>query len=150
MSLSRLKTTKHMEFSICWLSRLKNGFCNLGLGGSALFNFLIWGLLPKFMENNNLTFFLSSTVSRSEKNSLTLARWTLEVPLYRLSLWTNKNPAFGHIACQQIRSLQVGLDLPDKPHVSVKSEISFRGRKSELISSKSKLWCKWTYVYVDN
>ena len=33
--------------------------------------------------------------------------------------WTDNNPAFGHIVCQLMRSLQVGPDLPDKPLVSV-------------------------------
>ena len=54
------------------------------------------------------------------QNSQTLTVWIVYVPLYRLSQRTNNNPAFGHIVCQPIRSLQVGPDLPDRPHVSVK------------------------------
>ena len=52
--------------------------------------------------------------------------WTIKVPLYRLSQWTNDNLAFGHIVCQPIRSLQVGPDLPNTPHVSVKPMYDFR------------------------
>ena len=40
---------------------------------------------------------------------------------HRLSQWTNNNPSFGHIVCQPIRRLQVGPDLPNRSHVSVKS-----------------------------
>ena len=49
------------------------------------------------------------------------------------------NPAFGHIVCQPIRNLQVGSDLPDRPHVSVKGEEgrTYFGRREELNCAKT-------------
>ena len=49
------------------------------------------------------------------------------------------NPAFGHIVCQPIRSLQVGPDLPDRPHVSVKqNDVNLKVVK--LVSYKLSIW----------